>query len=225
MSLYLNNNDLSGNIPEGLGDLPLLQLHLYNNALSGTLPESITKLSANKQLENRPYVVTEISDRETLVDREFSLDVSKNFGDINGNITSYGAKGLPSGLTINSSSGAISGTPITAGSFEVTVTVSDTAGGSVKDEFEIEVSTGYLDATDYAALEALYKSTGGTKWRNSQGWDFSSDTPPLAEDVHNKWHGVKVHGSRVTEIVLDKNNLGAQGVLVQAENLQITEVG
>jgi len=203
----------------------LRDLYLKNNALSGTLPESITKLSANKQLENRPYVVTEISDRETLVDREFSLDVSKNFGDINGNITSYGAKGLPSGLTIDSSSGEISGTPITAGSFDVTVTVSDTAGGSVKDEFEIEVSTGYLDATDYAALEALYKSTGGTKWRNSQGWDFSSDTPPLAEDVHNKWHGVKVHGSRVTEIVLDKNNLGAQGVLVQAENLQITEVG
>ncbi|MBC6473398.1 MAG: hypothetical protein GDA48_11775 [Hormoscilla sp. GM102CHS1] len=48
-----------------------------------------------------------------------------------------------------------------------------------------------LNATDYAALKALYKSTNETKWKNRQGWDFSSDTPPLAEDF-DKWHGVKV---------------------------------
>ena len=46
---------------------------------------------------------------------------------------------MPKGLTINSSSGEISGTPTTDGIFNVTVTVSDTAGGSVEDEFEIEV--------------------------------------------------------------------------------------
>ncbi|MBC6473047.1 MAG: hypothetical protein GDA48_09695 [Hormoscilla sp. GM102CHS1] len=43
----------------------------------------------------------------------------------------------------------------------------------------------YLDATDYVALKALYESTGGTKWRNREGWDFSSDTPPLAKVVDN----------------------------------------
>ncbi|MBC6424120.1 MAG: putative Ig domain-containing protein [Hormoscilla sp. SP12CHS1] len=97
-------------------------------------------MSANKRLENRPYVVTEISDVEVVVDDgEFSLDVSENFGDINDNINRYNASGLPKGLTINSSSGEISGTSTTDGIFGVTVTVSDTAGGSVEDEFEIEV--------------------------------------------------------------------------------------
>jgi len=37
----------------------------------------------------------------------------------------------------------------------------------------------YFCLTTYAALKALYESTNGTKWRNRQGWDFSSDTPPL----------------------------------------------
>ncbi|MBC6478514.1 MAG: putative Ig domain-containing protein [Hormoscilla sp. GM7CHS1pb] len=41
----------------------------------------------------------------------FNLNVSENFGDINDNITLLGAKGLPNGLTINSTSGAILGTP------------------------------------------------------------------------------------------------------------------
>jgi len=69
----------------------------------------------------------------------FNLELSDNFGDINGNIT-YSSKGLPNGLTINSTNGAISGTPTTEGSFDVTVTVLD--GQRVaRDEFNIEVSS------------------------------------------------------------------------------------
>jgi serine/threonine-protein kinase len=42
----------------------------------------------------------------------------------------YTAAGLPAGLLINSSSGLISGTPTTAGTFGVTVTVTDMTGAS-----------------------------------------------------------------------------------------------
>ena len=41
----VNNNNLSGHIPESLGDLPELStLYLYNNQLSGEIPESICNL-------------------------------------------------------------------------------------------------------------------------------------------------------------------------------------
>lgn len=47
-----------------------------------------------------------------------------------GNTLSYAASSLPAGLTINSSTGLISGTPTTAGTSSVTVTATDTTGPS-----------------------------------------------------------------------------------------------
>ncbi len=42
--------------------------------------------------------------------------------------TSYGATGLPPGLTLNSVTGAISGTPTTAGTYVVTISATNTSG-------------------------------------------------------------------------------------------------
>ena len=135
MSNILNAADYAA---KALHSLQLRLYNVYNNALSGLL-NSIKALRAYEKLEHPPYVVTEISDKEAGVGLEFNLDVSNNFGDINNNINRYNASGLPEGLTINSSSGEISGVPTTVGSFDVTVTVSDETGRSVKDKFEIQV--------------------------------------------------------------------------------------
>ncbi|MBC6478165.1 MAG: putative Ig domain-containing protein [Hormoscilla sp. GM7CHS1pb] len=117
--LYLDNRSLSGTIPSELGSLSNLQdLYLYNNFLRGTIPDS---MSADKQLENPPYVETLIPDINATSNENFNLNVSGNFGDINDNITLLGANGLPLGLTIDSTSGAIFGTPTNSGSFAVTV--------------------------------------------------------------------------------------------------------
>ncbi|MBC6455839.1 MAG: putative Ig domain-containing protein [Hormoscilla sp. SP5CHS1] len=130
-------------------------------------------MSANKRLENRPYVVTEISDVEVVVDDgEFSLDVSENFGDINDNINRYNASGLPKGLTINSSSGEISGTSTTDGIFGVTVTVSDTAGGSVEDEFEIEVLFRDDHLHGGTGNDHLYRGSGNDYLYGYTGSDY-----------------------------------------------------
>lgn len=45
-----------------------------------------------------------------------------------GTATSYGASGLPPGMSVNSSTGYISGTPTTAGSYSVAITATNSAG-------------------------------------------------------------------------------------------------
>ncbi len=47
-----------------------------------------------------------------------------------GQTLTYSASGLPTGLSINSSTGLISGTPTTAGTYTITVTVRDSTGAS-----------------------------------------------------------------------------------------------
>jgi hypothetical protein len=59
-----------------------------------------------------------------------------------GQTLSYSAAGLPAGLSINSSSGLISGTPTTAGTSSVTVTAKDTTGASGSASFSWTVTAG-----------------------------------------------------------------------------------
>ncbi|MBV9100330.1 MAG: putative Ig domain-containing protein [Candidatus Dormibacteraeota bacterium] len=58
-----------------------------------------------------------------------------------GQTLTYSASGLPAGLSINSSSGLISGTPTTIGTSSVTVSASDTTGASGSASFSWTVSS------------------------------------------------------------------------------------
>jgi hypothetical protein len=58
-----------------------------------------------------------------------------------GQTLTYSATGLPPGLSINSSSGLISGTPTTAGTYSVTVTATDTTGAKGSTSFTWTIST------------------------------------------------------------------------------------
>jgi hypothetical protein len=66
-----------------------------------------------------------------------------------GQTLTYGATGLPAGLSINSSSGLISGTPTTSGPNSVTVTATDTTGANASAAFAwtINVATNKVTVT------------------------------------------------------------------------------
>jgi hypothetical protein len=74
----------------------------------------------------------------------------------NGGITPYtwSANGLPTGLSINSSTGVISGTPTAAGSFGIAITVSDTTLTRVSDRFTMTISLPQLPAVTFSGLPA-----------------------------------------------------------------------
>jgi large repetitive protein len=76
---------------------------------------------------------------------------------------SYSASGLPAGLTLNTTSGAISGTPTTAAVYDVTTSVSDGRGGTASRSFTWTVTAAPAGPVQFVRLEAL-SEVNGNPW-------------------------------------------------------------
>ena len=76
------------------------------------------------------------------VNQAFSNDVSGLFSDVDaGNVFSYSATGLPTGITISSTTGIISGTPTVTGTAQVVVTATDSGGLTASHTVTVNVVT------------------------------------------------------------------------------------
>ena len=107
---------------------------------------------------------------------------------------------LPDGLSLDSFTGTISGTPQESGTFEVTIRVQDNTVGSqgVVRVVNLNIGDGPSDSSDEAVLLAARDTLAGTATLN-----WSADVP-IAQ-----WEGVTVRGTpqRVTHLRLAKNGL------------------
>ncbi|MBD2311394.1 DUF4347 domain-containing protein [Desertifilum sp. FACHB-1129] len=131
---YTPNPDFSGTdsftylANDGTNDSNIVTVSLTVNPVAANTP---------------PTLVLPIADQTANINQPFSLDISGNFTDADGDTLTYTAQGLPEGLTLDLDTGMISGTPIGAAeaTFNVTITVNDGRGGTVSDLFAIALLT------------------------------------------------------------------------------------
>ncbi len=89
---------------------------------------SITLDDVRVQLANRDPVLSNPGQQSNVVGAALALELTAT--DADNDLLSFSASDLPSGLTIDASTGAIGGNPDTIGVFEVTVLVDDGNGGN-----------------------------------------------------------------------------------------------
>ena len=177
--LWLYNNKLSGQIPPELGQLQNLTiLHLYNNGLSGQIPVELSKLTSLEELEleGNPglYAPSDAEFRAWLANlKKFSID---NLDQIDDSDRYEELAAKFEGLMDKLD--AVSLVPIS-------------------DDLDP------IDASDRAALIALYDATNGENWGNNTNWKTDK---PLGE-----WYGVSTNDSgQVIELSLYYNGLSGQ---------------
>ncbi|MFH9347984.1 putative Ig domain-containing protein [Kitasatospora sp. NPDC017646] len=103
-----------------------------------------------------------------------------------GQTLSYSATGLPTGLSINSSTGLISGTPTAAGTSSVTVTATDTTGAAGNTTFTwTESSTSGGSAV----------TNGGFENGNATGWSTTGSASVLGAAAHSGSYGLQLGSS------------------------------
>jgi hypothetical protein len=100
----------------------------------------------------------------------------------------WSATGLPAGLAINASSGLITGTPTTAGTYSTTATARDTTGatGSASFTFTINGSGGGGSCSGQKLVNPGFES-GNTAWTTTSGVIDSSTGEPARTGGWKAW--------------------------------------
>ena len=129
-----------------------------------------------------------------------------------GQTLSYSAAGLPAGLSINSSTGLISGTPTAGGTSTVTVTVRDATGASGSTTFTWSVAApagactvSYSTQSQWAGgfVASVTISNPGTSPIN--GWTLGF-TFPGDQKITNSWNGLAAQSGKGVTITSENYN-------------------
>ncbi|HET6208788.1 MAG TPA: putative Ig domain-containing protein, partial [Jatrophihabitans sp.] len=106
-----------------------------------------------------------------------------------GQTLTYSATGLPTGLSINAGTGLISGTPTTAGSYSVTVTVKDTtnATGTASFSWTINPTGGGCSSPGQKLGNPGFETGTASPWTASTGVIDNSSGEPAHSGSWKAW--------------------------------------
>ncbi|MEU6402127.1 putative Ig domain-containing protein [Streptomyces sp. NPDC046985] len=140
--------------------------------------------------------VTNPGNQSTAAGGSVSLQIRAT--DSAGAALTYSASGLPAGLSVNASSGLISGTASTAGTYQVTVTAKDSTGASGATSFTWTVGGGGTCTAAQLLANPGFES-GNTAWTASGGV-ITNDTGEAAHGgTYKAW--LDGYGSAHTDTV------------------------
>ncbi|MGW0997691.1 putative Ig domain-containing protein [Streptomyces sp. NPDC002520] len=148
----------------------------YDGPTGWGTPNGTTAFTAGTSSGNT-VTVTNPGSQSTTTGAAASLQIHAT--DSAGAALTYSASGLPTGLSVNSSSGLISGTASTAGTYQVTVTAQDSTGASGSASFTWTVGSGGGGCTATQLLANPGFESGSTGWSATSG-AITNDTGEAA---------------------------------------------
>ncbi|MGW0654210.1 M4 family metallopeptidase [Streptomyces umbrinus] len=130
--------------------------------------------------------VTNPGSQSSTVGTSVSLAITAS--STNSGTLTYSASGLPTGLSISSSTGTISGTPTTAGTYSTTVTVTDSTGAAGTASFTWTVSaSGGGSCTSAQLLGNQGFESGSTTWTATSGVITNSSSQAARTGSYKAW--------------------------------------
>jgi len=156
----------------------------YDGPTGWGTPNGTTAFTAGSTSGNT-VTVTNPGSQSTTTGGSVSLQISAS--DSAGAALTYSASGLPTGLSISSSTGLISGTASTAGTYQVTVTAKDSTGASGSASFSWTVGSGGGTCTSSQLLGNAGFESGNTTWTASSGVITNSTSESAHAGSYYAW--------------------------------------
>jgi hypothetical protein len=179
----------SGTLPPGLTLSPSTGVISGTPSTPGTSSVTLTVADSTGDTQSASIGITvlsapSISPLTASYQTEVGLAFSTPAVSVSGGESPYtrSASGLPAGLGISGSTGVISGTPETAGTYNVTLTAADSIGGRATQSLSIEVlarlAVSPTSASYPARFFAQFKSKAPSISGGSSPYRWSSSTLP-----------------------------------------------
>jgi len=152
-------------------------------------PDGISGLKTGSTTTGNTVTVTNPGSQTGTVGTAASLQIAAT-DSASGQTLTYSATGLPTGLSISSTSGLISGTPSAAGTYSVTVKAEDTTDASGSASFTWTISSTSTSCTSTADVVGNPNfADGSTDWTASADviGEWGSSEPPISGSDYDAW--------------------------------------